>query len=78
MQYEMIEMINGKRVVTTITATPEMKKIMAEARDFWKEQEKKSGNCNHANVQYYADGEHPECSKHCYACTSCKAIVQVG
>lgn len=78
MQYEMIEMINGKRVVTTLTATPEMKKVMGEARVFWQQQEKKAGRCKHENVQYFADGQHPECSKHCWACASCKAITQVG
>jgi hypothetical protein len=27
---------------------------------------------------FYDDGEHPQCSKHCWACADCNKIVQVG
>lgn len=30
------------------------------------------------NAIYFPDGTHPLCSKHCWACTTCDKIVQVG
>jgi hypothetical protein len=30
------------------------------------------------NAQYWPDGAHPECSKHCWTCGKCGKIAQVG
>lgn len=38
-------------------------------------------HCRHpddGNTRYYADNQHPKCSKHCYVCTRCNGISQVG
>lgn len=30
------------------------------------------------DTHYYPDNTHPKCKKHCYVCTQCKGITQVG
>jgi hypothetical protein len=46
---------------------------MIEARKIW---------CSCGNpseeTNFYDDGEHPTCSKHCYTCVDCGKIVQIG
>lgn len=37
----------------------------------------KCGNPS-GNSQFFNDGEHPNCSKHCYVCEDCRKITQVG
>lgn len=50
----------------------EWKQIQAEAA-LWCDCGNPSGD-----VDFYNDGEHPNCSKHCYTCKDCGKIVQVG
>ncbi|NIN66268.1 MAG: hypothetical protein GTO63_16565 [Anaerolineae bacterium] len=30
------------------------------------------------STEYWADGEHPTCYKHCWTCRACGKLVQVG
>lgn len=81
MKIEVTEMVNGKLTTKTVDLgpQPELERQMEVARAAWAEEDKIAGDCAHdGDVEYYEDGEHPRCSKHCWACKSCGAIVQVG
>ena len=43
------------------------------AKALWCDCDNPSGD-----TTYYADGTHPNCSKHCWVCNDCRKITQVG